>query len=449
MNPYIASRTLFCPQCKTAHTTSAKTVMQVCKQCNTVFDTKQTVVPFTQNSRAEGYCKSIAIGTEFIAGDIIYTVTGKMVKYEKDKVADIWTEYFLTHPTEPTIYLYEYGGHWNIVRQIAENEPNMVSSNTNTASKKPNGLAGKWNIGNPNKQIYYNGEIYTLAHHYRPAIAYAVGAFEEDIIAENNINSYEYITAEGDLLIIDNDLLIIDNDKVTKKANFYAATYIFETQLKKQLQGEFKPANKTVEYGINQPFYIDFSIKFSLIFCVCLFIGITIFHVANRVIYSSVTVFNASNIETNDSSRTLTAFPTIKIPYDNSIINVELRVNDLSNDWAGAEVSLINDKTDEERFFSIETEYYSGIDGGESCREGSLTNDGNLNDVAAGTYHIEITPFQQVGTSPKNLTLTITNFKSSHTVWGVFCAALLVLIGLLVWVQSAFHDARKAFYDLE
>lgn len=420
MNHYFATHRAVCPTCQTVHEMSGKALVQVCQHCHTIFDRQKGRIYYSLYPQFASYCQTLAIGDTFLHRDILYTITGKVVKYEKGDRNAIWTEYYLTHPTEQPIFLNQYCGHWNIVEPL---DPLYKFKPTENL-------------------LYFQGASYQLAHQYFPIIAYAEGSFEFNTFEEANIHSFEYIND-------DIDLIIRDCDTALKTNHYYRATYIFGNDLLSKLTNKVELPTKTVDYGINQPFYFNLNLTalYQLLGLATGLCAVFLF-LFRFVIAPEVALTQDIVIETSDSAKAKLYPTAIKVPYDNGILNTQLMVNSLNNDWVGAEISLINDQTGEERFFSIETEYYSGSDSEGSWSEGSLVADGNISSVAKGSYHIEVLPFQQAGGGSKTITLRFTNFKGSFGFYIVFMLMPLITFVSLLFVDLSFQQERKVYYDL-
>jgi hypothetical protein len=62
----------------------------------------------------------------------------------------------------------------------------------------------------------------------------------------------------------------------------------------------------------------------------------------------------------------------------------------VSNSWVELNVDLINEKNSEVEAVTVPIEYYFGVTGGESWREGGNNNDATISSVPAGRYKLRV-----------------------------------------------------------
>ncbi len=408
-----------CPSCHHSQTTSeANSSVFVCTQCHTVFQLNGSTIPIVFNKNYAQHSAALQLGDTFFYNDTDYRITGKVVKCEAANNTAIWTEYFLTFPNKPNIYLSESFGHWNVL-EIAE-------------FPLPN-----WNL-----RIAQNAIFDYPDYNYTVKIVYAEGCFNLNPFAEDGNLAFEYVKEPN--------INIVEHNPTTLKNEFYTGRYIFPSELKSRLK-ESRTLPEQQGYGSSQPFYTDLNIPN---FFALSFVSIVFFFLVQLVF--NFIVYPATNRETlktvletspTDSTK-VTLIRNIQVPYDHAIMNIELEASGLNNDWVSSEMTLVNEETGEEWFFVVEAEKYSGVDGGESWSEGSNTQQGVVNNLIKGTYHLEIAPYQQPGTVGKTITLYFSFYKGSWTIFGLFAGLLLLVIISVAILENYFlSDKRKSGSD--
>ena len=115
----------------------------------------------------------------------------------------------------------------------------------------------------------------------------------------------------------------------------------------------------------------------------------------------------------------------------------------MNNSWANAQVSLVNEATNEEEYAQKDIEYYSGYTDGESWTEGSKNTTFNFCGVAQGKYHLVIIPSKQ-DTDTSNQTMNIKAVWNESSVWN-FMLSLVFLGGIfaiIFFLKKNFEQRR-------
>ncbi len=433
-----------CPKCGQQHAaTTSDAKAFVCEKCFTVFNRDGNLISINLQPNYAEECQILQMGDTFTHKNAVYKVTGKLVKRVRNNEKFVWTEYFLSNDALPNIFLVEADGHWTVL-EILDTPPDDWSLSMALANQK------------------LNGKDYKFNYEYNVDILFAEGSFGKDAFDEQGFLGFEYINAPH--------ILTAEHSLTTGKNEFYLGEYLFPDRVKKQLT-ESRNLPTPEGYGSSQPYYWDFSVSdfltlsliscvvfflFQLLFC-CVFYPETAPILKNIETKStdSAKVEFANNIEIPNENALLNTADSAKVelvrnidvPYDNAILNTVIDCRSLNNDWVGAEMSLVNEETGEEFFFMIETEYYSGVDGGESWTEGSYSNSGVVTKIPKGRYHLEITPFAQAGSPAKTVSLAFSFYKGSWTIFMVFCSILILINAVLLYSQQSFETQKKAFED--
>ena len=398
-----------CPNCNQSYQKlNANSILFVCQNCLTVYNNLSKKLNYKISKDQEELANVLYLGDIYKHNDIEYTITGKIVKFERNDPYALWTEYFLTHPDHENIYLAEYNGHWNIIEY-----DNTYKDYTDI---KKNHL-----------DIEIDNIKYYAYHHYIIDICYAIGEFNFNPFDDIGNYSHEYINPPY--------ILIIESkEKKNNPLYYFKGKYLYKKELHKALLTKRNLPAKIDIVG-SQPFYIDFNNrdfrKASVIVALFLFI----IQLAFVLIYPEKTIKH-SNFNTKDNIQAY-VLDNINVEYDNSILSISTQCNQLNNDWYAGDMILINNKTSEEYSFLVENEYYQGYEGGESWSEGGVRQSNNIENVKKGSYRLEINAIQQEGSTPKSVDLSIVNYKGS---WIIFVLSIGIII-LLNIILTALIDS--------
>lgn len=361
----------------------------------------------------------LALGTKFSWENETYTITGYVIKQEKDDSTAVWVEYFLTHDSLPNLYLSCFNGHWTVIKYL----PDIV--------RKKGSIRNKYNMT-------YKKVEYDFQHKYVALILDAQGCFNFPFYEDERNSVREFVDAD--------EVLIWEENQKEDDIRFYMGQYIFASKLSKLLDPAVK-LPKRIGLVAHQPFYFPLSARSfrltSILLIACMLLGM----------FSWESAFQREFIEqgrlvvSSDNPNAMTSEP-FEIKYDRSILNVQASVYYMSNDWVYAELALINTKTGEERYFEMEAEYYFGYEDGESWSEGSSTTDGNLQYVDAGTYVLEATPKQAQFSANKVIQFTLISQKGSWSIFW-FLTGLIVVINIALGIIGDYFNHKKRGEDYD
>jgi hypothetical protein len=82
--------------------------------------------------------------------------------------------------------------------------------------------------------------------------------------------------------------------------------------------------------------------------------------------------------------------PPFDLTQDGKSLLVELSCDKNSNTWAGADVALVNETTGDVEETSLDVEYYSGVEGGESWSEGNDSDSAWFSRLPKGRYLLRV-----------------------------------------------------------
>jgi len=131
-----------------------------------------------------------------------------------------------------------------------------------------------------------------------------------------------------------------------------------------------------------------------------------------------------ANVESN------TVFtPPFDLAADGKSLLVELTCDKSSNTWAGVDVALVNETTGDVEETSLDVEYYSGVEGGESWSEGEDSASAWFSRLPKGRYLLRI---ETAGDPAKPFASL--RLRAEHDAWSgsYILGSLAALVGWLI-----------------
>jgi hypothetical protein len=114
----------------------------------------------------------------------------------------------------------------------------------------------------------------------------------------------------------------------------------------------------------------------------------------------------------------------------------------LNNEWVETAITLVNEKTGEERELGIVLEHYSG-DGWE---EGSDSEEFGISSIPAGKYHFKLKTYSD-SVSDKNISFIVTEENPAHWNFWILGGIATACILLLNFVKNQFERMRSGEID--
>lgn len=404
-----------------------------CYQCNTItileigFEAKNFVCPNCQSlylldsnkefRRQRSFNHKIAhvglqIGQKGILKGVEYTVTGILTK--KVYGAYYWNEYILNDNANNFVYLSESDGHWIFLKEITD----------------------KFDVSNHARFLTYEEIDMKLYDDTDAEIVTAQGFFDF-IIPIKKIQTIEYINAPY--------MISIEKSEDTEVAFF--GEHISVKEIRKGFPFFTLPSKTGT--GIVQPFFMSVR-NTAIVFCFVL--GLIV--LSNWVIYSDKEGKNVfyKDLTFDEFNNKELVSPSFVLEGGSAPMSVSLS-SGVDNSWANVQVALVNEKTNDEVYANKDIEYYHGYEDGESWTEGNPSEEFNICGVAAGKYHLVITP-QKAPEDSQNNTLTINAIwdqPSSWNIWATIIFMGIVLIGLyylnLNFEKTRWEDSSYSPYE--
>lgn len=395
--------TVPCYNCNT--TTTLEVHFEVttfaCPNCSFVYrNTRDVGLKFHNKRDSYSFDEKFDLGQTASFNNSEYKITGILIK--KNKGFE-WTEYILEGILNDYIYLSESAGHWIILNEI-------------NFDKK---------VGNHPLTVEYEDSIYDRFDYYYPTLVAAQGFFDFDVF--DKIELIEYI----------NPPLILSFEKMGHEQTAFLGKHISKSDIKRAFGTSNLPSKKGI--GQVQPFIFNIR-NLAISFClVAIFILLT-----NWYLNKDRVEQNVLNTEIPFDQFTTKDYVTPSFDLKGSAAPLSIRVNsDVDNSWANVQVALINETTGEEIYANKDIEYYHGYTDGENWTEGNTTEEFNICGVAAGKYHLTITPMKAVEDSQNQKVQIQANWSSpsSRNVWMVFIFMGVFVIGMY-YLEKNFEERR-------
>lgn len=337
--------------------THALTRRYACGSCGAYYKLDGYTFTLIDKKARIDYKPAIAISTTANIEGTDYTVIAFVAKRET-RYNYLWAEYTLFNPIKGYAYVSEYQGHWMWLTPVDF----YVTTDSYTY------------------EIPYNNKIYRLYSKYQGKIESTIGEFSYNINGTSRPKCNDYICPP--------EILIREHE--TKSITWLHGYYLEPDEVKRLFNCDELPAREGT--GVIQP--QSFSIPFYNSAVVAVIAGLIILLLQFAFYYNSGNELKVNYTNTFNASE-MPAKPIVTNSFDigPGTKNIELRLfTDVLNNWMECDVSLINEKTDEDIDIEVGAEYYHGYSDGESWSEGSTKGSRVIDAVAPGRYHLLITP---------------------------------------------------------
>lgn len=340
-----------CKQCDTTTSISSSVTMEsfCCPSCKALYVKDAGEFRFKSKFSYSLLDTSIAIGKKCQIGNETYEVIGMLVKHLGDFVYA--REYTLQSNLGNYKYLSECEGHWILLKEIDDIDFNSKSR----------------------LEITYNDRVFKKYDYYNNDIVLAQGFFDINL-EEKSAFVVEYISPP----------FILSSENLNE-LHFYLGEHISKKEVKKMFNLEALPYKSGV--GILQPFpfHILDTIKIFLITAI-LILTCFIFQGSQEnkeVVNNTISINEYVNKDyVSQSFEVVDVAVPIKITLSSEV----------SNSWAYAGVSVVNEVTNEEEFAEQDIEFYSGYEDGYHWTEGSQSANFHICGLKPGKYHLVISP---------------------------------------------------------
>lgn len=367
----------------------------------------------------------LPVGTPGVLAGHACRVVGYVRRAEAKNPHYEWTEYQLFRPaTGDYVQLAQYNGHWIVIQP---EEPSVthevLAARTDhcTATTSENSF-----------------KLYALYNRYQARICFAEGEFDWDIEGDDQLDIAEFIKPP----------LMLVQERRDKQTTWYRAEHV-------------EPAAVAAAFGLNpdalpfregvgavQPDPIDAvwaGLRTVTLLALCL-LAITqwVLKDSSKVLLATELHVVADSTAAPGTGKVLVS-PSFALDHQ-APLEVSLTTT-LNNQWLELPVSLVNERTGQGFEFTKNIEFYSGVEGGESWREGSRDADAVLSRVPAGDYHLNFYPFSEAGPAAPDIAVTVT---ADPPLWSNFLLVLLLILAFpafQLWRSINYNSRRWSESD--
>ncbi|MFN8005476.1 MAG: DUF4178 domain-containing protein [Terriglobia bacterium] len=411
-SPPSTPKVFACPGCGNSLTIRGmqQTESIVCDSCGSVIDLTDENFRIIETYQAHiKYAPLIPLGTRGkIRGELFEAIGYLRRKIEVEGVEYEWSEYLLFNPYKGFRWLTEYNGHWNYVR-ITTNAPEEPF----TVATGP---------------VRYLGQTF---RHFPSAVAqvcYVVGEFYWKVAVGETCTVHDYVAPP----------YILSKEVTDREVSWSVGDYLEPEIVWSSFQLK-TPIPPRIGVAPNQPspfseragkiWRLWTALFFLLVFLQLLFLLLS----QNKLVYQNTFAFHQADVE---RAQVTDIFEVTGRP---SNVIIDSRAN-VDNSWIYLNLALINEETGNAYDFGREISYYHGFDGGESWKEGSVTDEAVLPTVPAGRYYLRIEPEAEV----REMTYSIRVYRDVPR-WTYFFMALggLLLIPFFLWSRSRSFEYRR------
>lgn len=342
----VHTKDLRCAGCGNAVATQdPNSLMVVCSSCKTVNDVSPEGKLIRAYSQAEKQLSpKLPIGTKGVLDGAAWEVIGYM---RRTGGGGYWDEYLLFNAKLGVRWLVCSDGHWSFVKTCS----------------KPSVNAG----GN----IYYLGRSYKHYASYSSTVDGVLGEFYWRVKKNDKAECADFISPP----------YVISSEKSAKETTWSMGEYLSVDAVEKAFG---KNVSRLMGVGMNQP-----SPRFWEYLMV--YIGVMLFATIVTILVhwksAELTYIGELDFSQPNAPSTLVSEP-FELKRSHGMFRIRASTN-VSNSWAALQFRLINQATGDVRVLDREVSYYSGYDEG-YWEEGSAYDSGDVPDVKAGTYVLEV-----------------------------------------------------------
>lgn len=404
--PFSTSKKHTCSKCQTPQEYPEKMqpTIFVCPKCKNAYTRLIDNWSYLSGRKTLDY-KYLQLGMRAFFDNEYFMVVG-MVEYQMSNQQSFWREYLLFSESGNRLFLSESEGHWVKLTEsnalIQDNQSHVVLTTTEGTKYF--------------EKIYY----------YDTSVKSIEGLFDFPVFTQAHCR--EFIAPPEHIVI----------EKRNNEKSIFYGHYLTENDLEKAFdQALTLPPRYGV--GASEPFYFGIDVNRFIQTLVAACFLIFFVNIFNNSLNKRAIVYSHNQILEDSVCKKMVVTPSFNIEGTTSPLAIHLSAN-LSNNWVEYGITLINEKTQEEKDVDIGVEFYTGVDQGESWAEGQSRNSFTLCGVAAGRYHLELVP--QKGGEIPTVDLTFIRGESYFSNVFVTIGGLVVSIIIMLALSSSFEQRR-------
>ncbi|SFN48457.1 protein of unknown function [Chitinophaga sp. YR627] len=353
---------------------------------------------------------AIKVGAKGIIKGIPYTVTGFMMKEERNTYQARWTEYALFNEKEGFAFLSVYDGHWIYLREQGKTPvPDTIGTDG----------------------FRYEGRDFDLYNDYSFKVICGKGEFPGNPFNDGHIKCWEFIAPP---------VMWAREQSPEEGIVWFRGTHIAAKDLKEAFKDAIDLPKQEGTGMLKPNGYINIKdmLKYSLVAILVLIVV----HLATTS-GSKQEVLIDKEIYFYDSSDIQTAVVG-DVHLDKRSSNVMLTINaPVDNSWVEVEATLVNKKDGTEYSVSKGVEYYSGVSEGERWSEGSQDAKVYLNSIPRGDYTVQLSATREKISMPLRY-YHVTAYYDVSNLHNLFiCIGLLLIWPVFKYIFTYYSEKNR------
>lgn len=432
----MAPAQLPCPRCQHSvpYFDQINSAFFVCPNCRTYFKADDS----NEKSQILGKFQGeptlpvvLPLGTAGTLRGQPYRVLSFQLRREK-RAAYQWQEYMLRHEqTGAYCQLAVYEGHWLLL------EPAGCEYRTTGTNPILRGAV-----------ILDEDTEYNIYNTYKPVVLYAAGEFDWDFRDDAHLTITEYIAPPH--------MLVRERDPGKGPAKWYKGEHLEPDEVAEA----FGVARDSLPYrsgvGAVQPAPAQTTWPTLRTFSLLMMLLVVLTQLALLFIkpekqllreeFSTGRASPGGEVSPAATEAMAAGSNTVLVskPFEvtgPAALQFELASTTLHNQWLEVPVTLVNERTGQSYEFTKNLEFYTGVEEGETWREGDKDQDATLAGIPSGRYHLTLYPVTENGMDfPLRLT------ASQHTPLqsnGILALLLLALYPAVQYWRRYSHEATR------
>ncbi|WBO85216.1 DUF4178 domain-containing protein [Hymenobacter yonginensis] len=431
----VAPAQLPCPRCQHSvpYFDQLNSAFFVCPECHTYFEADDRAAKPLILGKFQGDSTlpiMLPLGTVGTLRGQPYRVLGFQLRREKH-AAYQWQEYMLRHEqTGAYCQLAVYEGHW-LLLEPAGRDYRVIGHATGRGA--------------------YIDEVeddYHIYNSYQPRVLYAAGEFDWDFRDDAHLTITEYIAPPR--------MLVREKEPGKGPAKWYKGEHLEPGEVATAFGvprdslpyrsgvGAVQPAPGQTTWPTLRTFSLLMMLLVVLTQLALLFIKPE--KQLLREEFSTGRASPGGEVSPAASEAMAAGSNTVLVskPFEvtgPAALQFELASTTLYNQWLEVPVTLVNERTGQSYEFTKNLEFYTGVEQGETWREGDTDQEATLAGIPSGRYHLTLYPVTENG---MDLPLRLT--ASQHTPLqsnGILALLLLALYPAVQYWRRHSHDATR------
>ncbi len=393
-------------------------VIIACPNCNKIYHRNSPEVYYNLSNNWKRDYTSFYLYKKGKINDREITLIGKA--YRKDNY-EKWVEYVFIDQFNKHHFISECNGHYHYLEYIQEDD--IRYNELSEAYKKAN------------KTFSFNNVIYDRLFVYNVSTVAIVGEFNYNAVDTSKIKCVDFI----------NPPLLLSIEVQNKHCDFFLGRYLSKTELKTIFPSTPFIESEYGTIGMAQPFFGGLDKDLVNKYAVLSAIVFSILFLCLNFFNSDYLVAGIHQANTTDGKEIVSRSFELKEKGSSYYLSF-LGNSNIDNQWIENQLTLVNEKTGEEREIALGIEYYSGVDQGYSWSEGSNETEVGMSDVPSGKYHLKS---KIISSNPDlHLPFNLEVYSASPGVWN-YWILIGILAGLIILYNFAYNRFEAKRYGLD